>query len=152
MPRTATKLPKPLEKVVQRQALAYLKQMGIAAYRRNVIAVPAEYQGRRRFIRAGEPGQSDIWGVLPNTTGRHFGRHFEAECKRPGERPTLDQVMWLTTMNVITGAAFWFDSIGILATVIDCLRTGGRVQYLDTVRRYGKIEGPSGDYDLVWPD
>lgn len=141
------RLPKPLEKTVQRDALQWLAANSIPAWRRNIIAVPAEYNGRKRFIRSGEPGQSDLWGLLRIYHGLVV--HFEAECKRPGEYPTLDQVLWLRRINELTGAAFWFDRIEILERVIRHLRSGGRVEYLPGTRRYGKATGPTGDYDLV---
>lgn len=152
----------PLEAEIQRSALRWLEANGIPAWRRNVITVPipATATTARRFVRAAEKGQSDIWGVIPadriapdGKSAHLFGRHFEAEVKRPGERPTLDQVRWLERLNAITGgAAFWFDRLEILERVMRCLRAGGVVEYLGTQRKYGKIWGPSGDYDIVWPD
>jgi hypothetical protein len=151
--------PPPLEKDVQSESLGLLKSNGIEAFRRNVMAMGGEHKGKRWFVRAGEPGMSDIWGIIPGTLTRQAAgawkglpRHFEAECKRLGERPTLEQVLWLIRMNDLTGAAFWFDSTEVLVKVMRCLIAGGRVVYLDTTRRYGKATGPSGDYEIDWPD
>ena len=146
----ATSLPRPRESAIQREALAYLASQGIRAFRRNVVAVKAEYKGKRRIIRAGSPGQSDIWGIFATDDGT--GRHFEAECKRPGERPTLDQVWWLLRMNAITGAAFWFNSVPMLDKVMRCLMLGGRVEYHAGTQRYGRETGPTSDYDIIWPE
>lgn len=147
----AMKLPRPRESAVQKRALAYLHSRGIIAHRRNVVAFPVVHEGRRRFVRAGKPGQSDIWGLMPAPPGAvsPWWRHLEIEVKRPRERPTLEQVLWLTAVNDLTGAAFWFDDLKILESVVDCLMAGGRVVYLETTRRYGGITGPSGDYDLA---
>lgn len=150
----------PREAEIQRNALAWLKTRGIAAFRRNVIGVRAVHNGKPRFIRAGEPGMADVYGLMPpavmpaaarETWGR-FGRAFELEIKRPAQRPRLDQVLWLQRINAITGAAFWVTSVDMLDRVMTCLLSGGRVEYLETTRRYGNIVGPSGDYDCVWPD
>lgn len=155
MSTTRTRKARPLEAEIQRNALAWLKAQGIAAWRRNVAAMPIPAAGgqKRRFLRAAEPGQSDLWALLPVACGGNPGcRHLEIEIKRPGERPTLAQVLWLTEINRLTGAAFWIDSLAILERVVACLRAGGRVEYLETTRRYGEATGPSGDYDCVWPD
>lgn len=159
--KTAARKPlKPREAEIQKTAIAVLKANGIVVYRRNVMAMGGEHKGKKWFVRAGEPGQSDLWGIIPprvltpeaRTTWGRWGRHFEAECKRPGERPTLDQIIWLIAMNEVTGAAFWFNSTEVLAKVMRCLILGGGIEYVPGTQRYGKASGPSSDYDLVYPD
>lgn len=73
-------------------------------WRRNVIAVKAEYQGKKRFIRAGERGQSDVWGIWR-------GIHTEIELKRPGNTPNDEQKEYLATVRALGGIAFWADSV-----------------------------------------
>lgn len=148
MKTSTRKPPAPREAEIQRNALAWLKANGIAAWRRNVAAIdiPAVGNSKRRFFRAADAGQSDVWGILPD------GRHMEIEIKRPGERPTLAQILWLTRINELTGAAFWVQDVATLERVVRCLMAGGRVEYLTTTRRYGEATGPSGDFDIVHPD
>jgi hypothetical protein len=144
--RRAAVPPKPRESEVQRAGIALLRGLGCEVHRRNTGAVRANYKGRNRLVRFSEKGASDVWFVMPQLGGRHG----EWEAKRPGERPTLDQVLWLRRMNHATGAAFWTDSVEVLETVARHLIRGGRIQYLKTVWRYeGGVHGMGGDYDLV---
>jgi hypothetical protein len=146
------KPPKPREAEIQKTAIAVLEAMGWRVFRRNVGATSGSHNGKRWFVRFASPGQSDLWGLMPPPPGDRWWRPFEAECKRPGERPALAQVRWLMAMNEITGSAFWFDSLDILERVARCLAAGGYVEYVPTHRKYGESEGPSGDYDIVYPD
>jgi len=53
--------------------------------RQNVVAAKAEGRdGKKRFIRAGTPGQGDIRGC-------HLGWYIELEVKRPGEQQSQKQ-------------------------------------------------------------
>lgn len=158
MPKTARK-PRPaipLESEVLKDCIATLKRLSVPHWRRNVAAVTAEYKGKRRFIRAGQPGQSDIWGlILPNCTIQQhptfLARHFELEIKRPKQRPTLDQVLWLRSTNLLTGASFWVDDPVFLEKVMLALQRGGLIAYQDGTQRYGGIDGPTSDYDVEMP-
>jgi hypothetical protein len=118
--------------------MKYARTIGVKCYRRNVGAIAIE----DRFIRFSEKGQSDLWGVLPN------GQHFECEVKRLGKLPTHDQITWLHNMND-NGCAFWVDASVVFAGVIDALIKGNHVRYHSTQSRYGKVWGPSYEYDLV---
>lgn len=75
--------------------LDLLRLRGVVAWRQNQGAMKqAGRNGRERFIRfAGIRGISDIIGVLPD------GRFLAIECKRPGQRPTPDQLAFLEAVN-----------------------------------------------------
>ena len=90
------------ESDIQRAILSYCRAMGIFCRRRNVGALSAEYNGRKRFVRFAGEGQSDLWVILPLT-----GRHFECEVKRPGQKPTELQKDWLDECSRIGALAFW---------------------------------------------
>jgi hypothetical protein len=136
----------PLESDVQREGIATLQAFGWLVYRRNVGAMSGTHAGKSWFVKFSEKGQSDTWAIM------RCGRHAEIEFKRYGKRPTLDQVLWLRKVNARTGAAFWVDSLAYLWTVAKALSEGAVIQYHDTKWMYGKAEGPSGDYDVVWPE
>jgi hypothetical protein len=55
-----TPIPAVPEKVVLREALAALRDLGIPARRRNVGAVRSLHEGQERLIRFGTPGEADI--------------------------------------------------------------------------------------------
>lgn len=136
------KVKPPLESVILKDCMAVYKRLGIPAWRRNVAAMVAEGQGKRRFIKAGEKGQADTWGILPG------GRHLEFEAKRPGNKPTLDQALWLRSTNEAGGASFWADSPEVMERVLRCLVAGGSIHFLDTTWKYEGIEGPGADYNV----
>ena len=133
---------RPLEADLQRAAIDLLTSYQIRVYRRNTGAIKASHNGKPRFIRFSEPGQSDLWLIFPD------GRHGELEIKRPGERPTLAQVRWLIECSTRC-PAWWIDNLSTLVRVVDSILRGSRIVYREDVRRYGKEGwGPSGDYDL----
>jgi hypothetical protein len=126
----------PLERDVQKAAVAVLEALGCVVHRRNTGVMEASYRGKRRFVRFSEPGSADLWAI----TGA--GIHLEIEVKRPGERPTEAQVAWLLAHNGIgRAAAFWVDNAGTLERVVRHIQAGGRVQFV----------GSRGDYDLAGP-
>ena len=85
---------------VVKPILDYCNKVGIFAKRRNVAGVQRMHG---HFVKFGEKGQSDIWGILPN------GKHFECECKLPGEVPTESQLEWLKSVPR-SSLAFWVTS------------------------------------------
>jgi hypothetical protein len=88
------------ERAVVKACLEYLELRGIYAYRQNTGA--AEYQdktGKRRFVRYGKPGASDIVGVLPG------GRFLAVECKAPGGRISEHQARFLRDIERMGGVA-----------------------------------------------
>jgi hypothetical protein len=95
----------PTEAEVQKSCLAILAARGVLAWRSNsrVFRVPG-VGGRERLMRAGlGKASADLIGILPD------GRFVAVECKREGEKPTAEQVAWLTRVNLQGGLAFWVD-------------------------------------------
>lgn len=149
------KAPRPLEAEVQKACMAILEARGWRVFRRNTGAMPGTYNGKRRFIRFAEKGQSDLYGFIP----KRGGQHFECEIKRPGERPTLEQVEWLLKCHWAGTVAFWVSSAEECERVARRINEGGWLIYGMVKRAYpvcdkkgkkiGTVEGPSGDYELV---
>lgn len=73
--------------------------------------------GKKRVVMFGQPGQADVWGIIPEQRGRHF----EIEIKKPGEEPTPAQYDWLQRVRDNGGVAFWVDSIEQLERELACL-------------------------------
>lgn len=141
----ARKAPPAREASLQKSGIQFLKDHGIWAYRRNTGAFAAEYHGQRRFLRFAEPGQADVWGILPD------GRHIEVEFKRKGQRPTLAQARWLLSCN-IRCPAFWVDNLDALETTIKAILRGAKIAYRVDQRKYGDEWGPSSDYNIEFAD
>ena len=84
--------PPPPESAVLRDCLAYLSLMGVFAWRQNTGAGNLGPEDRKRFVRFGFAGVSDIIGIMPD------GRFLAVECKRVGgvvsqaQRAFLDEV------------------------------------------------------------
>ena len=106
------KLPDAREAEIQRAILATLKHLGVDCWRHNVGGFPVESGGTRRYVRAGEKGQSDILGLLPG------GRFCAVEVKRPGNRPTADQIAFMQRINEAGGFAFWATSAQTVENVV----------------------------------
>lgn len=123
-----TKPPRPLEREVQRSGIALLRGLGWTVHRRNVGAMKVG----NRFVRFSEEGASDTYGVIPGIG------HFELEFKRPGERPTKDQLLWLLKHNHSGSVGFWVDNTATLEAVARAIMAGYRVVY----------DGWTGHYDL----
>jgi hypothetical protein len=88
------------EGAVVKVCLEYLALRGIYAYRQNTGA--AEYQnktGKKRFVRYGKPGASDIVGLLPG------GRFIAVECKAPRGRLSELQAAFLQDIERMGGLA-----------------------------------------------
>lgn len=86
--------------------LDILHELGILAWRQNTGAVAAEHKGRRRYVRFGVPGISDILGVMPG------GRFLAVECKVARNPLTPKQREFLDEINRIGG-------LGIVARDVD---------------------------------
>jgi hypothetical protein len=82
----------------------------------------AEYNGRRRLVRFGEVGASDIYGVFPG------GRFLTCEVKRRGNRPTPAQVMFLQEIGAAGGLAFWADDPQTVERVVRAALRDPRVR------------------------
>lgn len=88
------------EKAVVKECLDWLHLNGIFAYRQNTGA--AEYiggNGRKRFVRFGEKGASDIIGILPG------GRFLAVECKAENGRLSEYQIEYLANVRRMGGLA-----------------------------------------------
>ena len=97
---------KPLESVVLKQCLEYLKLKGICAWRQNSGSFAGEYNGKKRFVKfSGAEGIGDVIGVLPN------GKFFSLEVKRPGGKPKPHQEEFMRMVIRNNGIAFWVDSV-----------------------------------------
>jgi hypothetical protein len=139
------KLPPIPESEVQRNGMAWLRSQGCQVYRRNTGGM---YDARGNFVQFSERGACDSWAISP------AGIHLEVEWKRFGERPTLDQVLWLLKTNGHGhSASFWVDNLATLERVYRHVAKGGRIAYCNDVRRYrikGRdVWGPSGEFDLI---
>jgi hypothetical protein len=115
-------LPEPSEAELLKTALAILRAHGIFAWRNNTAAwFPEGKDGRRRCVRCGLPGSSDILGLLPD------GRFLGLEIKRKGERPRPDQVEFMRQINMSNGVAFWIDEVRHLEKVLPYILKGARM-------------------------
>lgn len=95
-----------LERDIQKVILDWLACIGVFAWRQNRGAMGGEYKGKRRFVRFGPPGQSDILGLIPP-----HGRFLAIEVKRVGEDPTDDQQRFLDRVTAAGGLAFAAHSL-----------------------------------------
>jgi hypothetical protein len=127
--------------------MAWMKSQGSQVYRRNTGGM---YNDKGQFVRFSEKGASDTWIITP------AGIHGEVEWKKSGERPTLEQVLWLLKTNGPGhNFSFWVDNIETLKAVYRAVvNQGCRISYLNTTRTYtrkkgGKAVGISGDFDVV---
>lgn len=74
--------------------------------RMNTGAYVAGEAKKRRFIRFGFKGLSDIIGQLKPRRAGEPGAWLAIECKRVGENPTEDQQAFLDRINKNGGCAF----------------------------------------------
>jgi predicted Zn-ribbon and HTH transcriptional regulator len=87
------------------QAFEY--DSNIKMFRRNVGAHKTD---EGRFIRFGEVGQSDIWGIIkecrcPFCNRQQWGIHFEIEVKSDSGQATKAQLEWLNMVAQNNGVA-----------------------------------------------
>ena len=78
------------------------------AWRNNSGAVVSEYKGKKRFMRYGKVGSSDILGVL---TVKDLGVMLCIEVKLPKNKPTPEQIEFINTINKKGGLAFVTHSL-----------------------------------------
>lgn len=103
----ARQAPRPLEKDILKGCLEYLIIVRRwRAWRANTGAAVVG----KRFIRFGQIGASDALAVIPPG-----GRLLALETKRPGNKPTPAQEVWLGEIRDAGGLA-------IVATSVDDLR------------------------------
>lgn len=129
------RLPPIAEREILKNARLYLESIRWEVRRRNVAKfVIKKPGGKRRFFRAADPGQSDLYGKMPS------GRRFELEIKSLGREPTKKQLYWLLSQNDEHCVAFWVDNLDTLERIAPAIAGGMRVVY-----------GDGCDYDLVKP-
>lgn len=87
------------ESDVLHAVMDYIQRIGGYAYRQNSGAVVSEYKGKKRFIRYGEPGASDIVAVVPRT-GSIGAIALFIECKDETGKQSPAQRDWQTTMEI----------------------------------------------------
>jgi hypothetical protein len=101
------------EGAVVKACLEYLALRGVYAYRQNTGA--AEYEdktGKKRFVRYGKLGASDIVGLLPG------GRFIAVECKAPGGRLSEHQAEFLQDIERMGGLAVVARSVEDLEKIL----------------------------------
>jgi len=81
-----------VEGIIQKQILDYLRWMHILCWRNNT--------GRRGGVSYGRIGSSDILGIL-----KPSGRFLAIEVKKPGEKPTQEQIAFLWGIGDAGGVA-----------------------------------------------
>jgi len=91
------------EQSIQHAILDYLALMRIVAWKNSNVGI---YNKKTRsFIPSHTRGVSDILGILPT------GRFLAIEVKRPKQKPTEEQQLFLDTINENGGLAFVAHSI-----------------------------------------
>ncbi len=137
MPRPRTKpkstrssavpaIPGPTEAEVTQQILAACQMLGFELKRRNTGGGHFQNRdGSTRYVAFGEAGDSDYTGVLP------FGRALEVEIKRPGERPTPEQLAKLRKLNAQGGVGLWVDDAAIFLRLFPRILAGGWIEIDD---------------------
>lgn len=64
-----------------------------------------EQDGRHITYGVGNPGGSDLIGIR-----RRDGKFIACEVKRPGKKPTTEQLAFLALVNRVGGLGFWADN------------------------------------------
>lgn len=132
------------ERHLRNAILSLLRAHGIAAWPTGVGAFPASYQGKRRFVRMGTKGMSDIIGVVPvpimvpasptdgalkqppgrDQNGRYIlGRLLAVEVKSPTGKVRPEQTAFLAEVVRHGGIAFVARSVEEVSAK---LNLGGR--------------------------
>lgn len=100
-------IPRPTEQHIQGACLHYLALIGAFAWRQNsgAMARTDATTGKRYYTRFnGAPGCSDIIGV-------YRGRFLAVEVKQPGQRPTVEQQVFLDSVRTCGGIALVVTSV-----------------------------------------
>lgn len=84
----------------------------IDVWRMNTGGMSASYGGKKRFIKFGPTGQSDIQGIGPS------GVFLAIELKRPGEKPSDSQTDYLNKINKFGGIGFYCDSVEMCCVML----------------------------------
>lgn len=130
---------RPRESDVQRSIIGWLKLRRIPHWRNNTGGVQAEYKGRSRFIRFGEPGLPDIVCIAPG------GVFVGIECKRPlgpkggsgGSEQTTDQRLVQIGIEQAGGVYILARSLADVAGAWDARWGVGAAGYMGLAQRKG---------------
>lgn len=103
------------EAEVQTQIIDWLCLKQIFNWRQNTMGVymGQDENGNGRFRKAPATGISDICGVLPN------GKFLAIECKRPGGKPSPEQIEFIDNVNGNGGVGFVADNLDIVIEKIE---------------------------------
>jgi len=111
--------------------LQLLKLRGVFAWRQNTAGIRRRDRAGREFWAAPAlRGVADILAVAPGS-----GKLVALEVKRPGGKPTAEQVAFLDSVNVAGGIGMVIRDVGALAALLDQLRQD---------ERHGVAEGQDG--------
>ena len=122
---------KPTETNLVRACLELLRLRGILSWRQNTAGIRRRDRAGREFWAAPAlRGVADILAVAPGS-----GKLVAIEVKRPGGKPTPDQVAFLDSVNVAGGIGMVIRDVGALAALLDQLRQD---------ERHGVAEGQDG--------
>ena len=91
---------------------AFMGHRNIKLWKRNIGAFKSE----KRFVRCGQPGQSDIEGLIkmyhcPKCNRKQWGVHIEIELKNENGKMTALQTEWLNVIDEFNGIAFELKAI-----------------------------------------
>ena len=123
----------PLEKEVKADIVKWLNsQPNIWAWVRPVGLMKWKTkQGKMRYAKVGQEGQSDVEGIVRKNLrvlkesnsvssvtmfveDQEVGVHLEVETKRKGETPTDKQAAYLLACKASGAIAVWADSVAML--------------------------------------
>ncbi len=105
----------PTETNLVNTCLQHLELKHIYAWRNNTGAavVQAVASNKRRYIRYGLKGSSDILGILPD------GRFLAIECKMKGKYPTKEQRAFLKRIEENNGVALLVREVDDLIRALE---------------------------------
>jgi len=98
------------ESEVQNQIIGWLCLNQIFNWRQNTMGVymGQDENGKGKFRKAPSTGVADILGVLPD------GKFLAIECKRPGGKPTPEQIEFIDNVNANNGIGFIADNLELV--------------------------------------
>jgi len=92
----------PLEKVAQKQIMEYLTLRGWVVERMNSGKIPAKYGTKTRYIHLHSTGTPDVQALRKTPNG--YTEALYVEVKRPGEKPTEEQLAMHEVLREKAGA------------------------------------------------
>lgn len=102
---------RPLERDVLRAVLSLLRAHPLVAWASRINSGAVE-NANGQFVRFNQiVGCSDIIGQMKPLSPGGAGAFLAIECKRPGERPTEPQMLFLRMVQQHGGCSGWCDSV-----------------------------------------